>query len=195
MLSTYLRSELQKDKTLLSGSVIELGSGCGLVGIAAALLSESVVTLTGDKPSVYQLCQIMPDPHFCADMGGQVLELLQANTMANGCAAKDRLLACQLDWEDPISDLVLSRGPFACILVADCTYNESVYGLLADVIARLSNSGTKIFISHTVRSHYEQEVLMDVCVQKGFSFEIVWNVGDLYFVYCLAHKQKGTEDK
>ena len=58
MLSTYLRSELQKDKTLLSGSVIELGSGCGLVGIAAALLSESVVTLTGDKPSVYQLCQI-----------------------------------------------------------------------------------------------------------------------------------------
>lgn len=126
-------------------------------------------------------------------MKGPVLELLTENTHAFASALGERVLATQLNWEEPISDLVLTRGPFDCILVADCTYNESVYDLLMGVITRLSNPSTNIFISHTLRSTHEQEVLMGVCLEKGLSFEIVWNIGNVYYVYRLSHKQKNYD--
>ncbi|TYZ60349.1 hypothetical protein PybrP1_011200 [[Pythium] brassicae (nom. inval.)] len=85
---------------VLAPAVIELGSGCGLVGIVAASLGADVL-LTDQREAV---------------------ELLHRNAEANSTTGdeRSRLRVCEFVWgSDPAA--TLPRTTFDCILVSDCT--------------------------------------------------------------------------
>jgi predicted nicotinamide N-methyase len=98
--------------------VLELGSGCGLVGIAAGVLGAEQVILT-DLPYCLPLMRANVDRH-------------RAYAMASGCL---RIECATCDWFDPppMNEFFLN-GDFEAdvILIADCVWvQELVRPLLA----------------------------------------------------------------
>eukprot|EP01051_Picozoa_sp_SAG22_P002524 SAG22_NODE_113_length_19407_cov_214.925161_17_plen_493_part_00 len=110
---------------------IELGAGCGAVGIAAAKLL-SVDTVITDQAAI--------------------LPILRANVQANGCAARARV--SQLDWgADGATDMppeTLAR-PFDVVLAADCVFNEHLVDLLIAAVLRCSGPQTQVLCSMELR--------------------------------------------
>lgn len=102
--------------------VLELGAGCGLVGMAASLLGAQSVLLT-DLP--------------------YVLPLLQSNIDRNTSARNDngqtrrRTMECtECDWTQPLSQRVMEY-PANVILIADCVWLEELVQPLMITLGRL----------------------------------------------------------
>eukprot|EP00928_Gymnodinium_smaydae_P066890 TRINITY_DN49855_c0_g1_i1.p1 TRINITY_DN49855_c0_g1~~TRINITY_DN49855_c0_g1_i1.p1 ORF type:complete len:234 (+),score=47.30 TRINITY_DN49855_c0_g1_i1:62-763(+) len=103
VLVQYL-SGLEEDQ-LANKSVIELGSGCGGVGMYLRRRQAAPVVLT----DVYR-----------------ALPLLKRNVQANGLQADGQLELCALPWGTELARLppsVTRRVPFDLAVAADCTYD------------------------------------------------------------------------
>lgn len=95
-----------------SKRVLELGSGCGLVGIAAGVLGAEQVILT-DLPYCLPLMRANVNRH-------------RTNVMASGCR---RIECATCDWFDPPH---MNEFGADVILIADCVWvQELVQPLLA----------------------------------------------------------------
>ena len=128
--------------------VLELGAGCGLVGLAASTLSASEVVLT-DLP--------------------RELKLLRRNVEHNKLRKPGReclVSVAELDWEDVCrcGDSADVKGTFDLILGADIMYDRSIATALAATIRMFSSHDTVVLIAHEHRKH---------CVDRSFleSFE------------------------
>jgi hypothetical protein len=117
-----------KDDIVRNKNVLELGSGCGVCGLAAATLGARHTTLTD-----------LPD----------VIPSLEANVLRNletiqQCNFTDdvplTVRAC--DWMQPPSDLLQSR--FDVILVADCVWTEDLVEPLLSVLKALTETENMI---------------------------------------------------
>lgn len=116
--------ELWKDRT-----VVELGSGCGLLGILAAKLGAHSVHLSDLPP---------------------LLPLLRRNAAANGV----RATVCALDWEHPEDDaLQLFPTSPDVIIGSDITCFVQALPHLAIALERLAASSTTILLAHHVRGN------------------------------------------
>ncbi|CAE8622542.1 unnamed protein product [Polarella glacialis] len=101
VLTAYLAS--LEDDALKDQSVLELGSGCGAVGMYLGLRGASPVVLT----DVYR-----------------ALPLLKRNVTANGLGSRCEISA--LPWGTPLERLapaIRSRAPFDLVVASDCTYD------------------------------------------------------------------------
>lgn len=118
VLATYLAGRpAQKEETML-----EIGCGLGLVGIAAARTGHRI-TMT----------EIVPD----------ALNFARANALVNGCP---ELPIHRLDWHAP--DL---EGRFDCIVGSETVYrSEDIDGLNA-LFDRYLNPGGTVFLAESVR--------------------------------------------
>ncbi|GLE05799.1 hypothetical protein PINS_up014980 [Pythium insidiosum] len=118
-------------------SVIELGSGCGLVGLVAATLGAQVV-LSDQR---------------------EALELLQRNAAQNLLTDDERQRVSVLEYRwgtDP--EHALPRATFDYILVSDCInpiYGSSSWRQLARSLALLSRDTTVTLLSHEARGDDE----------------------------------------
>lgn len=103
--------------------VLELGTGCGLVGLVAGALGAREVVLTD-----------------------QVLFMAAANLAANVSAMPEARLRFRLErlqWGD-IAATVALKPPFEVLLGSDIMYHEEHHRALADTIAELSTIGTVV---------------------------------------------------
>lgn len=143
--SSYLLAKrLPLLRSQLSGSsVLELGAGTGLVGIAAAAILRTHVVLT-DLP------EIVPN----LDKNLQANDHLLA--MYSGSAE-----AAVLDWSDPASLAHVGKHSFATILAADPLYSPDHPALLAQTVDyHLSRSrDARLVVEFPLREPYASERL------------------------------------
>eukprot|EP00277_Geminigera_cryophila_P033424 CAMPEP_0173131086 /NCGR_PEP_ID=MMETSP1102-20130122/60429_1 /TAXON_ID=49646 /ORGANISM="Geminigera sp., Strain Caron Lab Isolate" /LENGTH=486 /DNA_ID=CAMNT_0014042331 /DNA_START=312 /DNA_END=1772 /DNA_ORIENTATION=- len=108
-------------------SVLELGAGCGYVGIVAARMG-AVVTVT-DR----------------ADH----LDHLQHNVNLNDLQHSMRV--AELEWDQPFSS-GLSSNSFDWILASDCVYEQDSHRPLAQTLCAFANPNGSVLISQETRS-------------------------------------------
>ncbi|RHZ72945.1 hypothetical protein CDV55_107708 [Aspergillus turcosus] len=121
---------------------IELGSGCGIVGIALAeLLSHCSVLLT-DLP--------------------EVEEIVMKNIAVARPATSSQVTYQALDWDEKLPDN-LCNGHIDLILVSDCTYNADSLPALVNVLDRLVQvSPDAVVLVALKRRHDSEEVFFSL---------------------------------
>jgi predicted nicotinamide N-methyase len=114
-------------------NVLELGSGTGVVGIAAVLSWHSKVTIT-DLPSF--------------------LPKMQENVNQNLTVSEIERVSClALEWGLPIPVEILKNGPYDLILVSDCIYKEELFQPLINTIIIIcqNSADCQVLIAQQVR--------------------------------------------
>lgn len=130
--------------------VLELGSGCGIVGLQVAdLCSASDVLLTD-----------LPD----------AMDILNHNVeSAKLVSSPGKLATAVLDWDEPLPERV-EKQRFDLVIVSDCTYNpDSTPGLVKTLSAAAEISlDTLIVVSLKVR-HDSEAIFFDLMAGHDFA--------------------------
>ena len=131
--------------------VIELGSGCGIVGIG--------------------LAQRLPRADFVLTDLPEAMEILEFNISKARPANSTTIRAETLNWDEPLPRH-LSEDAFNLILVSDCTYNsDSIPALvrtMSGFIARLPSA--LIIVAMKVR-HSSEAVFFDLMEDERLAIE------------------------
>lgn len=120
---TYILIEVlavSKDWDVSKARIVELGSGCGALGIAVHKLGAKEVVLT--------------------DRGVDMLEHLRYNVSLNTEQPNDsRIRVVELDWikASENKQLLLQLGTFDIILASECIYNQGIILPFLEVVAGL----------------------------------------------------------
>ena len=112
---------------------LELGAGCGAVGIAASKLLPVPVVLSDQQ---------------------SILPILQKNLLENRCTA--RTTPALLDWgTDGATSIDLSpeqeAAGFDVIVGADCVFNQELVALLIESLLRFAGRGTAVLLAMELR--------------------------------------------
>lgn len=136
-------------------NILELGAGCGIVGITLATLFPNRVhkILLTDLP--------------------EASEILEKNISAMA-STPDTALCCScshrvLDWSEPLPEEV--RGErWELVVVADCTYNPDVVPDLVNTLrmVREGNKGCLVLLAMKVR-HDSEMVFFEIMQKEGFA--------------------------
>ncbi|KAJ5788327.1 hypothetical protein N7457_003317 [Penicillium paradoxum] len=128
--------------------VVELGAGCGIVGIALAQMLPNCSVLLTDLP--------------------EVEEIITRNINAAQPATMSTLHYQNLDWDDPPENLC--PRPIDLILVSDCTYNsDSLPALVAALDQLVRRSPEAIILVALKRRHDSETVFFDLMRSAGFT--------------------------
>jgi predicted nicotinamide N-methyase len=130
-----LAKHLELSPELVKGKrVLELGAGCGLVGIAAGVLGAKEVVLT-DLP-------------YCLPLMKKNVNFHQEMVAKSGC---QQMKCAVCDWYDPPS-LVDLGGDVDVILVADCIWIQELVLPLLNTLKKLAAKGNvQVIISYQQR--------------------------------------------
>ncbi|KAF9651274.1 S-adenosyl-L-methionine-dependent methyltransferase [Thelephora ganbajun] len=110
VLSSYL---LQQGPSFLENkTVLELGSGTGLVGLVAGYIGAERVWITDQSP---------------------LLDIMRQNVQLNSLSST--VTVAELNWGDPLPPSIPHK--YDVILAADCVYFEPAFPLLAKTLADL----------------------------------------------------------
>jgi predicted nicotinamide N-methyase len=143
---------LEKALRRKSLGVLELGAGCGIVGIslATAFPQTSTVILT-DLP--------------------EASEIIEKNLSSSNLLLpiRSKLAHQVLDWSSPLPPNVNSRK-WNLVVVADCTYNPDVVPDLVKTLKCLAegNNGVVVLLAMKVR-HESEMVFFDLMEESGFA--------------------------
>ncbi|KAF4553911.1 Lysine methyltransferase-like protein 5 [Elsinoe fawcettii] len=128
-------------------NVIELGCGCGIVGIALAQAIPDCDVLLTDFP--------------------EVEELVERNMAAANLAISSRVDFAPLDWERKLPSNVASRT-FEIIVAAECIYNsDSIPPLVRTIKALIAKSPKAIAIIATKFRHETELAFFDLAAKAG----------------------------
>jgi predicted O-methyltransferase YrrM len=118
-------------------AVIELGSGCGIVGIGLAQMLPKCQILLTDLQEAEEI----------------ITRNIGASTVPESSSVSFRVL----DWESPIPRSVADRS-FDLILVSDCTYNSDSIPALVNTLYDLvrKSPGAVVVVSTKIRHSSEQ---------------------------------------
>jgi predicted nicotinamide N-methyase len=116
--------------------VLELGSGCGIVGIGLAQIIPNCDVLLTDLP--------------------EAQDILARNVECSSPAKSSRVSACILDWEEDLPKAILKRVHDA-ILVSDCTYNTDTIPALVSTLSKLSSISPQAVISLATKVRHSSE--------------------------------------
>ncbi|KAJ5708270.1 hypothetical protein N7488_008071, partial [Penicillium malachiteum] len=128
--------------------VVELGAGCGIVGIALATMLDGCKVLLTDLPEVEEIVtRNLDEAH------------LQPSSTVDYQT---------LDWDEPPTDLC--SQPIDLILVSDCTYNADSLPTLVSVLGRLVRTSPKALVLVALKRRHESEaVFFDLMESAAFS--------------------------
>ncbi|KJY01500.1 hypothetical protein TI39_contig289g00038 [Zymoseptoria brevis] len=128
-------------------NVIELGCGCGTVGISVA--------------------QAIPDCDVVLTDLAEVTELVEANIARMNPAMGSRVRFEPLDWFDPLPERLQNRKN-DLIIVSECTYNtdtlEPLVGMLCNLIVR---SPKAVIVVSTKTRHDSEAAFFDLMKNAG----------------------------
>ncbi|XP_068208641.1 protein N-lysine methyltransferase METTL21D-like [Palaemon carinicauda] len=120
----------QPEKNVVAGgSVVELGAGTGFLGLAAALMGASKVTIT-DLP--------------------EFVHLMEKNIEENRHVIKGQVKAKALEWGNKEHIDAIDKPKV--ILVADCIYYEKSLEPLISTLRSISGPHTTILLSYEERT-------------------------------------------
>lgn len=128
-------------------NVIELGCGCGVVGIALSQTIPDCDVLLTDLP--------------------EVDELVARNIEAASPAMSSHIEFAALDWEAPLPSTVQSRN-FDIIVAAECIYNtDSIPPLVKTLSALVQRSPKAVVVISTKFRHDSERLFHDLAAKAG----------------------------
>lgn len=142
--TSYNQSPWMKSRKL---NVLELGSGCGIVGIALAQMAPYCNVLLTDLP--------------------EAMDILYHNVSEAKPALQSKLATTPLNWDSGLPSMVKAQT-FNLILVSDCTYNADSLPSLVRTLSTLKSYSTDahIIVSMKVR-HPSEAVFFDLMLKSG----------------------------
>jgi predicted nicotinamide N-methyase len=130
VLLAYFEKKLAKTISGSSDNWLELGSGCGLIGIALFKMSKELsVTLTDQQ---------------------DILRLLHQNVSRN-CGSSSRAKVVRLSWGCEEDMTAFSSTAFKYVVGTDIIFCHELIPDLIKTLAVLSQKGTDIIIGHEIR--------------------------------------------
>lgn len=127
---------------------VELGAGCGIVGIALASLRASCDVLLTDLP--------------------EVEEIVQRNIEEAHLKESSSVAYQNLDWDEPPPELC--NKAIDLILVSDCTYNADSLPALVSVLGKLTRASPGALILVALKRRHESEaIFFDLMHSAGFA--------------------------
>ncbi|KAH8731395.1 putative methyltransferase-domain-containing protein [Phaeosphaeriaceae sp. PMI808] len=162
--NSQLAKALLSSKPITTFSVLELGTGCGMVGISIAQTIEGAKVLVTDLAEAQEIAE---------------------NNISQTRLAKGSTLCFQvLDWDDELPiNLQLPSSGVNLVIAADCTYNSDSSPALVKTLQRVSNisPGVRVAIAMKMR-HISEEIFFELMVAAGFreTNTIQWSLpGDI----------------
>lgn len=145
VLGKFLEHAVDSGMLLLHGKkIVELGSGCGLVGCIAALLGAQVI-LT-DLPDRLRL-----------------LKKNIENNLRHG-DLRGSAVVTELTWgDDPDQDLIQPLPDY--VLGSDVIYSEGAVGDLLDTLLQLCGTQTTIFLAGELRNDSVLEYFLEAAMK------------------------------
>ncbi|CZT17978.1 uncharacterized protein RCC_03817 [Ramularia collo-cygni] len=129
-------------------NVIELGCGCGTVGISIA--------------------QAIPETDVLLTDLAEVTELVKANIARMNPAMSSRARFLPLDWLEPLPAKLQTRTN-DMIVVSECTYNSDTLEPLVEMLLTLTVKSPKAVIVVCTKTRHESEaVFFDLMRNAGF---------------------------
>lgn len=125
---------------------VELGSGCGIVGIALAKFLPQCSVLLTDLP--------------------EVEDIVTQNIAVAQPASESTIEFQTLDWDERLPDN-LSDGSVDLILVSDCTYNADSLPALVSVLDRLVQMSPTAIILVALKRRHESETVFFELMQSA----------------------------
>ncbi|KYG50722.1 hypothetical protein M433DRAFT_76 [Acidomyces richmondensis BFW] len=130
-------------------TAIELGCGCGAVGIALAQTIPDADVLLTDLPDAR--------------------ELVEENISRMRPAINARVHFAELDWEDETPPLWLAQRVNDMIIVSECTYNPSTFPALVRTLAALvARSPQAVIVIATKTRHAGEAEFWGLMAREGF---------------------------
>lgn len=117
-------------------NAIELGCGCGSVGISVAQSIPDCDVLLTDLP--------------------EVTELVEANIERMNPAMASRVRFHPLDWEQPLPDILQERKN-DLIIVSECTYNTDTLQPLVNTLRNLVARSPKAVVVVSTKTRHDSE--------------------------------------
>lgn len=159
--------------------VVELGAGCGIVGIALATMLANCEVLLTDLP--------------------EVSEIVTRNINEASPKSSASIKFQTLDWEDLTPNL--TSGPIELILVSDCTYNADSLPALVSVLNRLVQGSPGALVLVALKRRHESEVVFfDLMRSAGFVSQQAkvplpaqWEQVDQIEMYCYQQESRVEE--
>lgn len=141
-------SQLLKTPRSSPLQAVELGAGCGIVGIAMATMLPNCDVLLTDLPEVEEIV---------------TLNLKEASPQTSS-----HVHFQTLDWDEPPPNLC--SQPIDLILVSDCTYNADSLPALVSVLDRLVRTSPEALVLVALKRRHESEaVFFDLMRTAAFA--------------------------
>lgn len=118
--------------------VLELGSGCGIVGIALAEMLPQCLAVLTDLP--------------------EVEDIITRNISAARPASSSSIEFQTLDWDEPDLDSE-SSSSLDLILISDCTYNADSLPALVSVLGQLTQRSPQALVLVALKRRHESEAV------------------------------------
>jgi predicted nicotinamide N-methyase len=161
-------------------NVIELGSGCGIVGLTLAQTVPDCEVLLTDLPEAADIAQRNIDNVFPAMSSTVAFE--------------------PLNWEEPLPKMVQAKT-YDLVVVADCTYNSDSSPALVRTLSALQKKSPKalILVAMKVR-HSSEDVFFDLMKEALFieashmklQLPVIAEVGEKVEVYVFHGEDRPT---
>lgn len=135
--------------------VLELGSGCGIVGISLATYfpNAASVVLT-DLPEASEILE-----HNLSVSISQLPDL------------SSKLKTQDLDWSSPLPENIRSQD-WDLVIVADCTYNPDVVPDLVRTLGAIAGCNPEVLVLLAMKVRHESEmVFFDLMKEEGFGLK------------------------
>lgn len=141
-------NQILAPKAQKQSTVLELGSGCGIVGLGLAQMLPGCEVLLTDLP--------------------EAEEIITLNITASTPAHSSSTSFCVLDWEESIPESIGDRQ-YDLILVSDCTYNSDRIPALVRTLSDLGKtSPNAVIILSTKVRHSSEAIFFDLMSASGF---------------------------
>ena len=178
----FLAREERAMAELAAKDVVELGAGCGVLGLGLAARGAG----DGAAPRSVTLTE-----------RALCLPLLEVNAEANRATLGDekRLAVREYSWGD--RDGVVPGGPYQIVLGADLAYpsNCDAYDALATTIARTlrdGGEGAVLYLAHEPRKPDVERAFFELLASHGLDVRVVEKADDIaLYRGVLAPRQDG----
>ena len=129
--------------------ILELGSGCGIVGLQVSDLCSTSDVLLTDLP--------------------EVMDILNHNVeRARFVSSRGQLATAILDWDQPLPERVAKQRP-ELVIVSDCTYNpDSIPGLVRILKMVADNSPDALIVVSLKVRHDSEAIFFDLMAGAEF---------------------------
>ncbi|KAH7072935.1 putative methyltransferase-domain-containing protein [Paraphoma chrysanthemicola] len=146
----------QIEKTKISSSqpsslqVLELGTGCGMVGISLATIVPGANVLLTDL--------------------AEAREIVERNIRESRLAKGANVTFQELDWDEEMPSTIKEKSsPLDMVVAADCTYNSDSSPALVNTLQRLAEISPQVQVAIAMKMrHSSEEVFFDLMAEAGF---------------------------